>query len=304
MKHISTITVSLLITLTSSAQSWSALPWTRTGRGAADLSMAGSASMSENNMSWSSFNNAAMIPFCSDKMSVEAGYMRLNPTRTNYVNAGFAYNIKGKTGVAAGISYGLDPAYDIYNESGKVQGKFSPGQIMLNAGASYRFIACLSLGINAHYMMQTLATGVSLSAFGTDAVLMGRFSDFSVSAGAINVGTPVKGADGKKYNLASSVKIAGMFDKVLASKHGIQINIDADYYFSNAVSTAAGAQYGWNDMIFIRAGYRYSTAGCVIPSFASVGLGGKFRGVRIDVAYLLASDALHNTLNATVGYSF
>lgn len=304
MKHISTILVSLLITFASSAQSWSALPWIRTSRGAADMAMAGSAFMSPENMAWASSGNAAMIPFCPDKMSVEAGYMLYNPTKSNYVNAGFAYNIKSKIGVTAGVSYGFDPAFDIYNESGKVTGSFTPGMLMLGAGVSWRFLEFMSAGINLRYAMQSIAEGHSASAFAADAVLMCRFGDFSVSAGAVNVGTPVKGADGTAYPLASSAKAAAMYDTVFASQHGLQINVDADYYFSNSFSAAAGAQYGWNNMVFVRAGYRFSAKSCVIPSFASVGLGFKFKGIRLDAAYLMANEALKNTINIGIGYSF
>lgn len=304
MKHLSVIVVSLLITLTSSAQSWSALPWMRTSRGAADISMAGSAFMSESNMAWASSGNAAMIPFCKEKMSVEAGYMLLNPAKTNYVNAAFAYNIKGKIGVTAGLSYGFDPAFDIYNESGKVTGQFTPGKLMFSAGASWRFIDVLSAGLNVRYAMQTLAEGQSSSAVAADVVLMGQFGDFSVSAGAVNVGTPVKGIGGTTFPLASSAKVAAMYDKAFASVHGLQVNIDADYYFSNSFTAAAGAQYGWNDMVFVRAGYRYSTGTCVIPSFASVGIGCKFKGIRLDLAYLPAGEGLRNTISAGIGYSF
>lgn len=304
MKQISIILVSLLIALASAAQSRSALPWMRTGRGAADMSMAGSAFMSDNNMAWAAYGNSAMVPFSEDRMSAEAGYMLYNPAKTNYVNAGLAYNIKDKVGVTAGLSYGFDPAYDIYNEGGKVTGSFSPGKLMLGAGASWRFIDFMSAGVNLRYAMETLMKGHSSSAFAADVVLMAKFGDFSVSAGAMNLGTPVTASDGTKFQLASSAKVAAMYDTAFASQHGLQVNIDADYYFSNSFTAAAGAQYGWNDMVFVRAGYRYATTTCIIPSFASVGVGLKFKGIRLDFAYLLASESLKNTINISLGYSF
>lgn len=304
MKQYFTIFVSLLLAITLSAQSRSALPWMRTGRGAADMAMAGSAFMSDNNMAWASYGNAAMIPFSSENMSVEAGYMLYNPAKTNYVNAGFAYNIKSRFGVTAGISYGFDSSFDMYNESGKVTGSFSPGKLMAGAGVSWRFVDFMSAGVNLRYAMQTLMKGQSSSVFAADIVLMGRFGDFSVSAGAMNLGTPVTASDGKKYLIASSAKLSAMYDTVFAAQHGLQINIDADYYFSNSFTAAAGAQYGWNDMVFVRAGYRYSAKTCIIPSFASVGIGAKFKGIRLDFAYLMANDALKNTINVGLGYSF
>lgn len=303
MKHILTILVSLLLTISATAQDWSALPWVRTSRGAADIAMAGSGFMSGNNMAWAADGNAAMIPFSADKMSAELGYMLYNPMKTNYINAGFSYSIKEKVGVTAGLSYGFDPAYDVYNESGRPAGTFSPGQLMLGAGASWRFVKFMSAGLNLRYAMQTLAEGVSSSAFAGDFVLMCRFGDFSVSAGAMNFGTPVKSSDGRSFNLSSSVKLAGMYEHLFAEKHGLQVNLDADWYLSKAASAALGAQYGWNDMVFVRAGYRYGSGRSPLPSMASVGLGCKFFGVRIDAAYVVYGSTI-NTLNVGLGYSF
>lgn len=303
MKYSATILVSLLITISSSAQSWSALPWVRTSRGAADLAMAGAASMSGNNMAWAANGNSAMVPFCADKMSVEVGYMLFNPSATNYINAGFAYNLKGKLGISATLSYGADPSYDLYNESGKLTGKYSPGQLLAGLGVSWRFVDFLSAGLNVRYAMQSLAPQMSNNVVAADLVLMGKFGDFAVSAGAINFGSPVKSSDGSSYNLASSVKIAAMYDAVFASAHGLQVNIDADYYLNNSATAAAGVQYGWNNMVFVRAGYRYAMSSCPIPSCASVGLGCRFKGVRLEFAYLVYGSVL-NTFNIGVGYSF
>ena len=303
MKRINIVLFSLLITISSSAQSWSAFPWVRTSRGAADLAMAGAASMSSNNMAWAADGNSAMVPFCSDRMAVELGYMLYQPSGTNYVNAVFAYNVKGKIGVSASLSYGADPAYDIYNDSGKATGKYAPGQMKLGVGVAWRFVDFLSAGLNLRYAMQTLAPQVANNAFAADFVLMGKFGDFAVSAGALNFGTPVKSFSGQLFFPAASVKLAGMYDAVYASAHGLQINIDADYYLNNSFTAALGAQYGWKDMLFVRAGYRYAAESCPLPSFASVGLGCKFKGVRIDLTYL-AWGTVKNTFNLGVGYSF
>lgn len=303
MKHLAIILVSLSIAISSAAQSWSALPWVRTGRGAADLSMAGSAFMSDDNMAWAADGNAAMVPFSADRLSAELGYTRYNSLKTNYFNAGFAYSIKEKAGIAASVSYGFDPAYDVYDETGEPDGAFTPDYILAAAGVSWRFLKFMSIGFNFRYARQSLAEGYTLSTCAGDAVLMCRFADFSISAGAMNLGMPVKSHDGSSFNLASSAKAAMMYDGHFG-KNGLQINLDSDWYFSNTVTAALGAQYSWNDILFLRAGYRYSMQGCVIPSFASVGLGLRFFGVRLNAAYIFASEVLDNSFSLSLGYSF
>jgi hypothetical protein len=58
-------------------------------------------------------------------------------------------------------------------------------------------------------------------------------------------------------------------------------------------------------MVSFRAGYRYG-GDSPIPSFASVGAGVKFSGVKLDLAYLIAGgdSPMKNTLAIGLGYSF
>ena len=70
------------------------------------------------------------------------------------------------------------------------------------------------------------------------------------------------------------------------------------------MTAAAGVQYSFRDMVFARAGYHYGADKAVLPSFASAGLGVKFFGVELNVAYLFASDALGGTMTFGLGYSF
>ena len=41
-----------------------------------------------------------------------------------------------------------------------------------------------------------------------------------------------------------------------------------------------------------------------MPSFASVGAGVAFKGVALNVSYLISSDAIKNTINVGLGFSF
>jgi hypothetical protein len=40
------------------------------------------------------------------------------------------------------------------------------------------------------------------------------------------------------------------------------------------------------------------------PTFASVGAGVKFMGIKLDLAYLIGSGAMKNTLALGLGYTF
>ena len=66
---------------------------------------------------------------------------------------------------------------------------------------------------------------------------------------------------------------------------------------------ALGAEAKIADMISVRAGYRY-VAKYVLPSFATLGIGAKFAGIRIDAAYLFANEVIGNTTAISLGYCF
>ena len=83
----------------------------------------------------------------------------------------------------------------------------------------------------------------------------------------------------------------------------MDVNVDADYFFSGWFAAAFGASYTFNDLVSFRAGYRYGGKS-PIPSYASVGAGVKFAGVKLDLSYLLGSEVMNNTLAVGLGYSF
>ena len=84
----------------------------------------------------------------------------------------------------------------------------------------------------------------------------------------------------------------------------MNVALDADCYFEGAVAAALGAGYTFNDMFSFNAGYRYGGKS-VIPSYASLGVGGRFMGVSLDFAYVLPmTTSMSNTLSLAVGYSF
>ena len=253
------------------------------------------------------FNNAAAIPFADAKMDVAAGYAMWQPTAVNssIVNVAGAYNSNGKLGVALGFSYGMNPEYNITDASGAVKGTFKPSDMQINAGLAYRFIPALSIGANVGYATSSLAEGYSYGTVTADVFLMSQFSDFKVAAGVSNIGGTIKSASGAEFCLPGSIALGLGYDKEFAEKHAVNVNVDADYFFSGWLAASFGAGYTFNDLVSFRAGYRYGGES-PIPSFASVGAGVKVAGVKIDLAYLLAGadSPMKNTLALGLGYSF
>ena len=282
-----------------------ALPFTAAETDAASLGKAGANLTETGSIAYSSFSNAAAIPFSDAKMDVAAGYTLWQPTAagTNMLNVGAAFNMKKKFGVAVGLMYGMNPAYDITDASGAVKGQFSPSDIHANVGLAWRFLPFLSLGANVGYATSSLAEGQSYGALAADVFAMAKFCGVKVTAGVANVGTNVKSASGAEFCIPGSVAVGAGYEATFADKHGIDVLLDADYYFSGWFAAAAGAAYTYNDLVTVRAGYRYG-GDSPVPSYASVGAGVKFIGLKLDLAYLIASGPAANTLAVSLGYTF
>ena len=131
------------------------------------------------------------------------------------------------------------------------------------------------------YLGNTLAEGQSYSAVSSDIFLMSEFSSFRAAIGVSSLGSKVRSASGESFSLPASATLGLGYGDVFGQRHGVEVLVDADCYFSGAFSAAAGASYTYNDMVSVRAGYRYG-GDSVIPSFASVGAGVKLFGVRLD----------------------
>lgn len=304
MRRVLLTFVGMMSFLMASAQ---ALPFVAADYDPSTLAKGGASAVETSSIAYAAFRNPAAVPFAEQKMDVAAGYAIWAPSgvSTNVVSVAGAYNMNQKFGVTAGLSYGMNPSYDIIDASGASKGQFKPSEMQLNAGVSYRFIPCLSAGVNVGYATAKLAQGASYGAFNADVFLMAKFGGFKATAGVSDIGTGVTSASGAKFSLPTAGTLGLGYEAVFGEKNALAVQADADYYFAGAFAAAVGASYTYDDMISLRAGYR-AGADSVIPSFLSLGAGVKIAGVKLDLAYLIGAgeSALGNTLALSVGYSF
>lgn len=268
---------------------------------------AGGTSLTGSGAAYSLFGNPAGMAFSGTKLDVAASYSSWQPdgASANVIDFGVAGSF-GKFGICAGISYGMGAGYDIYDASGQKSGTFSPNEMVAGAGLSWRIVKFLSVGVNLKYATEKLAEGSSYGTFAADALVMGKFGDFRVTAGARNFGGKVKAADGTSFSIPSSVAAGVSFDHTFAGKHCLGAALNGDCYFEGGAVASIGAGYTYNDLVSVRAGYSNASGKAPAASFASIGAGVHFFGIRLDFAYLIASSdsPLANTFSVGLGYSF
>lgn len=305
MKSFIVTFMSLLFAGLSAFAQGEVFGWMCQEKDPARMGLAGTNIASYEDISFSAFHNAAAIPFAGNRFGVGLAYSRTGQDMaSSSLNAGAGLRIGKRLGLSLAGNYNFGSEYEIIDEYGNRGGHFKTSSMLYSLGLGVKIIDMLSIGVNLKYAMEKLGPEDNKGAFASDIYLMFMRKGLGVAVGACNVGTRVRDAAGMSFSLPSSARAGVSYSHVFGKNHLLDANLDADFYFSGKTSAAAGLQYGFHDMIFVRGGYRFSSQAAPVPSYASVGLGVKFWGVHIDASYLFASKTLKNSFSLSLGYRF
>lgn len=306
IKNISALVLCCVLSVSITYAQSGAMSFIRLSRDpvSAGMGFAGVASISET--AYSSFRNSSVIPLSEDRMDIGLSWQNWAPQGAGSSNFNFGSSFKAndRFGLAIGADVQSGEEYSQTDLNGNSTGSFSPLEMILCSGVGIKIIDGLSLGLNARYSSQKLAKDASYSAFSGDLFASWHIRSVNLTAGVSSIGSSVKSADGTSFSLPSSATVGADWSIGLSEIQKVNLVADADYFFSGAVSAAIGAQYSFRNLIFLRAGYHIGSDKSALPSFASAGLGVKFKEFKLNAAYILASEALAGTLTVGLGYSF
>ena len=292
------IIIFLVFTLTTTLYGWSqdgssiAMPYMAIDRNAT-TSVLGGARITD------VLYNPAAIPFVGSDVQVSYQLWAPKNNKSNHINVLSGIKIGNKFGLSVHGAFQLGTPYNTFDLSGKMGDTFTPKDLLLGIGAGFAFTPFLSAGVNLNFSNQKVSADASYSAFAADIFLLFKKDGLRASAGVANLGTRVKAGE-TTFPIPSSAKLGASY----TLPFGLGFAADFDYYFAGGIAICAGAQYTWKDIVFVRAGYHFEDKKSPLPSYASIGIGGKFFGIHLDVSYLTASAALGNTLTIGLGYSF
>ena len=307
--HFKTLAVALgciLATGSLCAKDGVGFPFIRIDRDpvSAGMGFAGVASTGET--AYSSFKNSSVIPFSEKKATFGVSGQSWAPDGAKSTNANFgaAFKVSDRIGFSLGAAYQTGEEYAVFNTSGDSKGTYKPSDLVVGVGTGFRILKNISFGADFRYASQSLSVDDSFSVFNADAFLTYHFAGLNVTAGLSSYGSSLKSASGESFSLPTSATFGADWSKALSGNHGMRFAAEADYFFSGAVTAAAGVQYSFRNMVFLRGGYHFGTNDAVLPSFATLGLGVRLFGVSLDLAYLTANDVIGNTLTFGFGYCF
>ncbi|MBO4341117.1 MAG: hypothetical protein J5835_06785 [Bacteroidales bacterium] len=293
MKHrlIITFAASFFFCTVLSAQgSSSALPFTRIDVGPVLTGTAGAAVTADAG-AWSAFRGAASGAFMEDTATLGAGYRYYGGD--SRMSAAFGYSLMDNAAVFGGVSYIAGP---------KV-GDYRTNDMLLGAGFGYGLSERLSVGVNVRFARQALTKDVAYSAASVDVSFADKLSDNLTLAGGVStIGGKVKSAAGDSYSQPANVYAGAGYMMEAGSDATLNIDASAEYYFQGSYAASAGLRYSYGDFLNLRAGYRFASESCVVPSHLAFGAGAVSSGMAVDLSCMLFPSA--TVIAVGVGYAF
>lgn len=259
------------------------------------------------------WNNAAAAVLNDEKFQIGAAYSLWQPSATannTFAAAGYGRIAKFMT-ISAGIKYFGHTPYDITDgTTGMVTGQFTPIDLQAGIGLGFRVLPFLSLGANINYVHSDIGGSKKGGAVAADfgALLDLKFMRIGVTAA--NIGSKINYGGTSSYGLPANVELGiGTIQHFGDDKkHAFYANIEGGMTFEQSSFFAGiGAQYAWNDLVRVSAGYHYGDAAKqFFGSYASIGAGVKVIGISFNVAYLIAVDdsPMSNTFSVGLSYGF
>lgn len=273
-------------------------------RGLAQTGMAGAGStMLSESAAMASFSNPAVLAFALKHLDAAAVYGRWAPAQTNSLSNNFGGGLSVRLGKGFALSAAVMNQAHSRQDFGGSYGQFAPQDLILAFGAGASFGKHVGLGVAARWVQQSLLPDYKLSAISITAMVQYRLNGINVAAGVANLGGSVTSESGKTSPLPSSARLAASYEAEVGPGT-LAGALDADYFFSGKFGVSAGVSYGFKDMVFVRAGYRFASAGAAYPSHLALGLGAKWKGLGLDLSYLTANAQLGNSLCVGLSYRF
>lgn len=275
------------------------------GTSSAAKGFSGVASMSET--AWAAFSNAAAVPLSSNNFDSEIIYQNWAPdlSQTDCIGMAVSYKLPCKLGLSlAGVMRTGEDITGAMDENGAPLDDFTPKDCIVGLGVGYNFLDIFSAGINLGFQQRKLYEDETLSALSFSAFVMAKAFGGAATLGISNLGSQITSGD--KYDLPTSLTLGLEYGYDFLENHNVTADVDFDYFLSDdgGVTLAGSLEYSFRKFIYLRGGYHCASDDAFLPSFATLGLGVRFLGIKISGAYLLGSDYLDGTMTLGLGYQF
>ena len=251
--------------------------------------------------------NTAGIYFSDAQSRVAVSYINWQPDyqKSTWLNVGGFYQLNRKIGFALGVRHLSGDDIMRTDEQGNSLGNFTPKEYTIDLGMSYGLNEFLSLGANLRYIGSDLA-GEKGTAFAVDLHAMYRQNKLTAGLGITNLGSKIDYGY-EKHELPARIKAGVAYCFVSTDKHSLSGNGELQYQIMpseySGIAGGLGAEYTFKRMLSVRAGYQFGDEEKTGPGYMTLGCGGKWKMLNLDLAYLITDSALKNTMFVSLGWT-
>ena len=254
------------------------------------------------------WNNGASALFSGESFQAGASYGIWQPSQADnrILSAAGYYKIGEKVAISAGYrNFSYNP-YDIFDDNGNIKSSFTPSEMEISAGLSYKLLPVMGLYANVNYISSLLGSKNSATSIGADAGIYIDMKAMKIGLALVNIGGDLNYGTENSYPLPTMAKI-GVSTTQIFDKNAITGSIEGDYIISaSSLALSLGVEYKWNKMLRINCGYHYGDkAG--IPSYLSFGGGLDIAGIKLGAAYIIGTSEdspINGSMMCTLAYSF
>jgi len=248
-------------------------------------------------------------------------YTKLVPDLADDVNfsyLSYVQKVEGLGGIGASfgyLSYGKSEATDV---DGNVIGEFTSNELAPSVAYGTDLIPNMGFGVALKLVRVDLAPG-SLTldnrngkgtTFAADFGWLYKIPKWKAALGATlsNIGPDIAYIDQDQSDpLGRNVKVGASYSPFETSVHRVLLAADATRYLLPGRTLAidqwdAGAEYEFNHLIALRAGYISDPIGTITA--ATYGFGVMYHGFRLDYANVPQSEFLDRVNRFSAGYHF
>lgn len=249
------------------------------------------------------------------------------------------YRIDNLQAVSASFRYFSMGELKYRDDEQQVTGEHTPYELAVDLAYSRKLSESFSMSLGFRYGLSNVAGNASayyeykmahVVAFDLNAYyhkeldVFGMKSILGAGAGISNIGGKVKYGEERDFFLPAELKLGADLAMALDNEHGISLGAELGKYlvssdegdrrdnvFSNIASSFSdgaqmkeliwkvGAEYGYNDFLFARAGYSHESEEKGDRQYLTFGAGVVYKMLHLDGSYLVPTSGRMNPLQNT-----
>lgn len=227
------------------------------------------------------------------------------------------YNLGRRHSVLIGYRSFTGSKMEVYNDTGKPEGTFTPRDWAVDLGYSLALLKNLSVSVTGRFIRTDMSAlsdeakddlyAFDLGAYYFHAIQAHENSRWSLGMQIANIGGRVDYGY-RKYNLPTKVTLGGGLEISLNEKHRLEGAIDLGYRLfpadNKSFDASLGAGYTYARLVTLRAGYHYGDQEKGDNRYGTLGCGIEYWHLRGDFAWIFPEgpdSPLKNTWQVSVG---